>query len=167
MPPAMTLNLTTSLLSHLATMRGKKCGIGILSRRKTGLNAPPILWAKISCTALIAPESHRLANDVRLCAARRYLDDFNKSSSCRAFTRTRNQTARSRRKQDSDGNSKRNGLYAVTLPSAMPTNSFRPVSGLASGLEDLSGSPSHVKTQWLCDPPELAYRCGGSAGIVL
>jgi len=24
-----------------------------------------------------------------------------------------------------------------------------------------------LKTQWLCDSPKLAYRCGGSAGIVL
>jgi hypothetical protein len=22
-----------------------------------------------------------------------------------------------------------------------------------------------LKTQWLCDPPQLAYRCGGSTGI--
>jgi hypothetical protein len=58
-------------------------------------------------------------------------------------------------------------LHAATSPSAMPTNSSRPVSGLARGLDDLGGSPSHVETQWLCDPPQLAYRCGGSAGIAL
>jgi len=29
------------------------------------------------------------------------------------------------------------------------------------------GLPSHVVTQWLQNPPQLVYRCGGSTGIVL
>ena len=38
----------------------------------------------------------------------------------------------------------------------------RPVSGLAS----LGVSPSQVFTQWHFDTPTLAYRCGGSTGMV-
>ena len=38
----------------------------------------------------------------------------------------------------------------------------RPVSGLAS----LGVSPSQAGAQWHFDTPALAYRCGGSAGMV-
>jgi len=39
----------------------------------------------------------------------------------------------------------------------------RPVSGLAS----LGVSPSQAGAQWHVDTPALAYRCGGSSGMVL
>ena len=38
----------------------------------------------------------------------------------------------------------------------------RPVSGLTS----LDVSPSQAVAQWLIDTPSLAYRCGGSTGIM-
>ena len=53
-----------------------------------------------------------------------------------------------------------------TSPSAMPIP--MPQAGLrAHERHSPGGSPSRVETQWPCDPPQLVYRCGGSAGFAL
>ncbi len=47
-------------------------------------------------------------------------------------------------------------------------NHARPVSGLSSWSDWHSrriAFPHPSKVQWLCDPPDLDYRCGGSAGF--
>jgi len=58
-------------------------------------------------------------------------------------------------------------LSAAALPSAMPTSlSQAGLRACEQSNKDLSGSPSRATAQWPCDPPQLAYRCGGSIGIV-
>jgi len=47
-------------------------------------------------------------------------------------------------------------------PVALPLVCPRPVSGLAS----LDAPPSQAETQWRCGASALAYRCGGSSGLV-
>jgi hypothetical protein len=48
----------------------------------------------------------------------------------------------------------------------MLTYGFRSVSGLVSGLIKTWQIAFPRQTQWLYDPPQLTYRCGGSAGII-
>jgi hypothetical protein len=50
-------------------------------------------------------------------------------------------------------------------PAATLERAFRPVSGLASGFPLSAAFPRYA--QWLRDRFVLAYRCGGSAGIVI
>ena len=52
--------------------------------------------------------------------------------------------------------------FRVRLPAALPYIAHRPVSGLASP----DASPSQAFAQWPIEASTLAYRCGGSTGIV-
>jgi len=61
---------------------------------------------------------------------------------------------------------KRWGSGPLASPAATLERAFRPVSGLASGVSPCL-SPSRAHAQWLRDRLVLAYRCGGSAGIVV
>lgn len=56
---------------------------------------------------------------------------------------------------------------AAASPSAMLTLlSQAGLRACEQSSKNFGGSPSRAAAQWLCDPPQLAYRCGGSIGIV-
>jgi len=46
------------------------------------------------------------------------------------------------------------------------THDSRPVSGLTRGVSTPGRIAFPRLAQWLIDPPQHVYRCGGSAGIV-
>jgi hypothetical protein len=54
------------------------------------------------------------------------------------------------------------GRRPAPHPRGTSAGCLRPVSGLAS----LDAPPSQVETQWHRGAPALAYRCGGSSGVV-